>query len=154
MSDKDAQDLNILDHERARYFRVDKAKGNNSPAAKAVWRQFHNIELPNGDEVGVVMAWDYPGQGAGTAETAEAERVADHVFMQVLRRFVLTGRIASDRTGKNYAPTLFAKEPEARGAKINKVMLENAMRRLFHVGKIRAIDEGPGGRSVHKIVPA
>jgi RecA-family ATPase len=152
MSDSDAKDLGILEHERARYFRIDKAKGNNSAAAKAVWRQFQNIELPNGDEVGVVMAWDYPGQGQGTAEAAEAERAADHVFMQLLTRFTITGRVASDRGGRNYAPTLFAKEPTAKVAKVNKVMLENAMVRLFAAGKIRAVDEGSGGHRVHKIV--
>jgi hypothetical protein len=119
-----------------------------------VWRQFHNIELPNGDEVGVVTAWDYPGQGQGSEETAEAERTADHVFMQLLSRFTLTGRVASDRRGgKNYAPALFTKESEARMAKVNLVMLENAMRRLFAAGRIRAVDEGSGGRRVHKIVP-
>jgi hypothetical protein len=153
MSEKDAQDIGIPHHERARYFRVDKAKGNNSPAAKAVWRQFLNIELPNSDEVGVVTAWHYPGQGPGGIETAEAERAADHVFMTLLNRFTLQGRVASDRIGRNYAPPLFAKEAEAKVAKVGKVMLENAMRRLFAAGKIRVTEEGGAGHRVHQIVP-
>ena len=68
MAEKEASDLALQEHERAKYFRVDKAKGNYSPAIKAVWRQFINVELPNGDDVGVVTPWNYPGQGEGTPE--------------------------------------------------------------------------------------
>jgi hypothetical protein len=152
MSEKDAQDLNIPDHERVSYFRVDKAKGNNSPAAKAVWRQFLNVDLANGDEVGVLVTWNYPGQGPGSAETAEGERAAEHVFMTLLGRYILQGRNASDRPGKNYAPLLFAKEKEAKVAKANRIMLENAMRRLFDTGRIRVVKEGSSGHARHRIV--
>jgi hypothetical protein len=37
-------------------------------------------------------------------------------------------------------------------AKLNKVTLRAAMLRLFKAGKIKAIDEGSGGKTVHKIV--
>jgi hypothetical protein len=45
-----------------------------------------------------------------------------------------------------------AEEAEARMAKLNKVTLRAAMLRLFKAGKIKEIDEGSGGKTVHKIV--
>jgi RecA-family ATPase len=131
MSDKEGAELALPEFERSRYLRVDKAKGNYSPAAKAVWRKFENVELPNGDDVGVLVAWNYPGQGLSSAELAEIERTAEHVFLQLLGKFVLQGRAVSDKTRGSYAPKLFAKEPEAKMAKLNIAMLEGAMQRLF-----------------------
>ena len=57
MREKDAADVGIPEHERTAYFRVDRVKGNNSPPRQAVWRRFVNVELPNTDEVGVVVPW-------------------------------------------------------------------------------------------------
>jgi RecA-family ATPase len=153
MSEKDADTLGIPEQERARYFRVDKAKGNNSPAAKAVWRQFVSVDLPNGDEVGVVTAWELPGQGTPSAEMSEAQRKTDHVFMQILARYLTEGRVASDRpTGSNYAPRIFANEREAKVAQVSKASLTAAMRRLLDAKRITTDDRGSGGRNVHRLV--
>jgi hypothetical protein len=46
-----------------------------------VWRRFVNVELPNSDEVGVVVAWEFPGQDSPSAEMAQAERAAEAMFM-------------------------------------------------------------------------
>src|SRR5205085_5501126 len=118
-------------------FRIDRGKGNYSPAARALWRKFINVELPNGDEVGVVTAWNYPGQGLSTIETAELERTAEHVFLQLLNRYVLSGQIVSDRRKGNYAPRVFAEEQEAKLARLTQPMLEAAMRRLFATNRIK-----------------
>jgi hypothetical protein len=141
MAEKEASDLALQEHDRARYFRVDKAKGNYSPAVKAMWRQFINVELPNGDDVGVVAPWNYPGQGEATPERQEQERASDFVFLQLVDRFTLEGRIVSERSGRNYAPALFAEEAEAKVAKLNRVTLKASMLRLFKIGKIKAVDE-------------
>ena len=74
------------------------------------------------------------------------------MFLQLVDRFTLEGRIASERPGRNYAPGLFAEETEAKIARLNKVTLRAAMLRLFKAGKIKALDEGSGGKTVHKIV--
>ena len=63
MPEKEADEVGVPEHERSMYFRVDRVKGNNAPPEKAVWRRFINVELPNCDDVGVVVPWDYPGQG-------------------------------------------------------------------------------------------
>jgi len=153
MSEKEGAELGLPEFERSRYLRVDKAKGNYSPAAKAVWRKFENVELPNGDDVGVLMPWNYPGQGLSSAELAEIERTAELVFLQLLHKYLLQGRAVSDKTRGSYAPKVFARESEAKAAKVNVAMFEGAMERLFAAGKIKL--EGPayGGRP-SRLVPA
>jgi AAA domain-containing protein len=152
MTEKDAETVGIPEHDRVRYFRTDKVKSNNAPPAKAVWRRFVSVELPNGDDVGVVVAWDYPGQGAPSAEMAAAERAADSLFMQLLVRLTSEGRTVSDRAGTKFAPHVFSQEAEAKTAKIGKRPLAEAMRRLFAAKRIRVDDKGEGGHKTHFIV--
>jgi hypothetical protein len=154
MTERDAEAAGIPEHERTAYFRVDKVKGNNSPAAKAVWRRFVNVDLPNTDEVGVVVPWDFPGQGAPSEQMAAAEQAAENLFTQLLARFTLQGRLVSDRAGSNYAPLLFSREAEAKATKIGKEALAAAMRRLFAKNRIRVDASGKGGRHVHWIIAA
>src|SRR5262249_15038557 len=118
MSEREATELGFQEFERNKYVRVDKAKGNYSPAEKAVWRQFINVELPNGDDVGVLDKWTYPGQGLSPEEVAQFELIADQPFTRLLGKFRLKGRRVNDKTPNYYAPKLFAAEPEAREAKL------------------------------------
>jgi RecA-family ATPase len=145
--------VNIPEYERANYFRVDRGKGNYSPAAKALWRRFVNVELPNGDEVGVVTAWNYPGQGLSATETAELERVAEFVFLQLLNRYTLNGQAISDKRKGNYAPRVFAEEQEAKLARLTPSMLEAAMRRLFATNRIKNEMTGAGHHRGSRLVP-
>jgi hypothetical protein len=147
MTKTDAEGVGIPEVERASYFRVDRVKGNNAaPPSAAIWRKFVNVDLPNSDEVGVVVPWEFPGQGAAPSpQRAEAERRVEAVFLALLDRFTTDGRNVSDR-GPTSAPALFAKEPEARAAKLGKVPLAEAMRRLFATSKIRM---EPYGRADH-----
>ena len=68
MTAKDADAVGVQEHERTACFRVDQVKGNNAPPANAVWRRFVNIELPNGDEVGVVETWEFRPEGRGRGD--------------------------------------------------------------------------------------
>jgi RecA-family ATPase len=141
MSPKDAENAGLMELERTNYFRIDRAKANYSgPAKTATWRQFTNVDLPNGDGVGVVTPWLFPGQdGPPSPEKLEAERKAEHVFLEILRRLSLAGVFVNDR-GTHNAPHVFAKEREAKMAKVGKAALDAAMRRLFDKGKIRKED--------------
>jgi RecA-family ATPase len=141
MTPKDAENAGVMDIERTNYFRIDRAKANYSgPAKTAVWRQFVSVDLPNGDGVGVVTPWLFPGQdGKPSPERLEAERKAEYVFLEVLRRLTLAGRFVGER-GAHNAPHVFAKERETKVAKIGKAALDAAMRRLFDKGKIRIED--------------
>jgi len=138
MGPKDAENAGVMDIERTNYFRIDRAKANYSgPAKTATWRQFVNVDLPNGDGVGVVTPWLFPGQdGAPSPEKAEFERKAEHVFLEILRRLALAGRFVGER-GNHNAPYTFAKEREAKMAKVGKAALDAAMRRLFDKERIR-----------------
>jgi RecA-family ATPase len=156
MSSKDAADAGLPDIERTSYFRIDRGKGNYSPPAKtATWRRFANVDLPNGDAVGVITPWLFPGQdGAPSPEKLEAERKAEHVFLEILRRRTLAGRFVNEK-GPHSAPTEFAKEREARVAKVGKAALADAMRRLFDQKKIRLEEYATGHRNkAHRIVEA
>jgi hypothetical protein len=142
MSTKEAEASQIDDMERRSYFRVDRSKGNTSPPARvATWRQFQNVQLPNGDEVGVITPCTI-GEGAPSAEREDAARRARDVYLQLLDRYTQEGRSVGDRLGKSYAPHLFAQEPEAKKAKAGKVQLEAAQRQLFADGLIRVEEYG------------
>jgi RecA-family ATPase len=138
MSKQDAENAGLLEMERTSYFRIDRGKANYSAPAKTVtWRRFVNVDLPNGDAVGVITPWLFPGQdGVPSPERLEAERKAEHVFLEILRRRTLAGRFVNER-GPYGAPTEFAKEREAKVAKVGKAALAAAMQRLFDRGKIR-----------------
>jgi hypothetical protein len=140
MSHKDAEDAGILDIERTTYFRLDRGKGNYSPPSKtAIWRRFVNVDLPNGDGVGVVVPWTFPGvDGPPSPERLEAERKAARL-MEILRRLFLEGRFVGEHGPKN-APYVLAREREAKLARVGKSALDAAMRRLFDKGKIRLED--------------
>jgi RecA-family ATPase len=156
MSKADAENAGIDELERTSYFRIDRGKANNSPPAKAaIWRKFVNVDLPNTDEVGVVIPWEFPGAGAApTPERAEAHRKAEHVFLELLARFTLADRPVNDGAGHGNAPHVFAKEREAKMAKIGRSALADAMRRLFEAGKIKNETFGPPSRERRRIVIA
>jgi RecA-family ATPase len=77
---------------------------------------------------------------AGISDLDKAARTAavEDVFMELLGRFAVEGRNVSDKpNAPNYAPTAFAKEGEARKYRLKKPEMEQAMRDLFRVQKIR-----------------
>ena len=138
MGDKDAEAAGVDNLLRTNYFRIDRGKANYSPPAKtAIWRQFQNVDLPNGDGVGVVTPWLFPGQdGKASPERLEAEQKARHVFMEGFRRLWGEGRYLNEH-GPTSAPLVLSKEREAKLAKVKKAALEHAMRQLFDQKKIR-----------------
>ena len=153
MNEKDAEAAGCTEIERLSRFRVDRAKGNYSPAQAATWRQFVSVELVNGDDVGVVAPWNFPGQGEQTPEKAAADQKAEHVFLQLLDKFITRGTNVSANTGNTYAPAKFAEEREAKTAKVSKAALKAAMNRLLDAGRIRSEPSRSDGRS-HRLVPS
>jgi hypothetical protein len=142
MSKTEADKANIDDVDRRLHFRVDKGKANMAPPTAARWHKFVGVELPNGDDVGVATEWLFPGQDSPMAE--EANKSAEKVFLQLLVRLTMQGRKVSSSPGANYAPNVFAKEREAKAAKISKSALGDAMRRLFDEGRIQVEHDGAG----------
>jgi RecA-family ATPase len=153
MSKTEAEKAGVTEEDRVWYIRIDRGKANYvPPAIKATWYQPKSVELLNGEQVGAIAPWPFPGQDGPPSEAkTEADRCAEELFMTLLARLTLEGRTVSDRKGINYAPQLFASEKEAKTAKIGKNALADAMRRLFAAKRIRAEDSGSGGRRVHCI---
>jgi RecA-family ATPase len=153
MSGRDAEAAGCDELDRLSRFRVDRAKGNYSPAQVATWRQFVNVELINGDDVGVVAPWDFPGQGEQTPEKAAADQKAEHVFLQLLDKSLARGVNVTAGPGPTYAPARFAGEREAKTAKVSKAALKAAMGRLLDADRIRSEPYGRGDRTSHRLVP-
>jgi AAA domain len=152
MNPKDAEAAGCDEGQRLLRFRVDRAKGNYSPASAATWRQLVNVEIANGDAVGVVAPWEFPGQGAPTPEKAAADQKADEVFLHLLDKFGGRGLDVSAKVGSNYAPARFADEREAKGAKVSKTALKAAMARLLDTGQIALESTGRSDRSTPRLV--
>ena len=79
-----------------------------------------------------------PVGGISNLDKLAAEQAAQRMFLDLLNRFNSQNRNLSDKSSaNNYAPTMFAKEKEAREAGIKKAAFETAMRNLFAADKIR-----------------
>jgi RecA-family ATPase len=154
MSEKDASDAGLDEPERLKRFRVDRAKGNYSAAGAATWRQFVNVELLNGNEVGVVAPWDFPGQGEQTPERTAADQKADLVFLQILGKYTARGMRVTASYGTTYAPAQFAEEKEAKIANVGKTALKLAMKRLLDSGRITTEASGRSDRATRYLVLA
>jgi RecA-family ATPase len=152
MNEKDAEAAGCSEVERLSRFRIDRAKSNYSPAQIATWRQFISVELPNGDDVGVVALWNFPGQGEQTPEKTAADQKAEHVFLQLLDKFTARNINVSANAGPNYAPAKFAEEREAQAARVSKAALKAAMSRLLDTGRIRSEPYGRDDRASSRLV--
>jgi RecA-family ATPase len=94
-----------------------------------------------------------PVGGVTNLEKLAAEQAAQNLFLNELNRFGLQGRNVSDRpNANNYAPSVFAKEKQARDLGIKKADLETAMRNLFAADKIRVETYGPPSKTSSKLV--
>jgi RecA-family ATPase len=72
----------------------------------------------------------------GTLEKIAVERDADELFLRLLDRFTDQGRnVSHAKTSNNYAPTMFATDPDGKGKRKDFI---DAMDRLFATGKIKA----------------
>lgn len=70
-----------------------------------------------------------------------ADRHAETVFLTLLTRFNSQNRNVSPNPGQTFAPTIFSREPEAKGLKIGA--LKDAMSRLFDNNQIHVEVTGP-----------
>ncbi len=92
-----------------------------------------------------------PLPGISTLDQAARDQKADDTFLQLLRRFNDQNRNVSDKTGTSYAPALFAKEDEAKDAKLTSRALAESMRRLFKASKIRLEPYGRPSRQSFRL---
>jgi RecA-family ATPase len=105
----------------------------------------------------ITLRWNkglfLPVGGTSHLEKLAAEQAAEHLFLTLLDEFDRQGRNTSAKpTAPTYAPTLFAKEKQARERRIRKADFDAAMRSLFAGGKIRLQPYGAPSRETAKLV--
>lgn len=69
MTEEDAKTLGIEEQERRFFFRVDNDKANLAPPEAGDWYRMNNVDLDNGDSVGVACAWTPPDLFDGITST-------------------------------------------------------------------------------------
>jgi len=86
MSSEEAAQFNISDDDRLTFIRLDDAKRNMAPAAKARWFQLKEIKLgnpdetyPSGDNVGSIAAWQPPDDELANAPNLDLNRALDAI---------------------------------------------------------------------------
>lgn len=80
MTEDEAGLAGVPQDQRNFYFRTQNDKANLSPPEKAEWFRMNNVELANGDQVGVACPWKWPElfDGISTAKAMAVQRaVAD-----------------------------------------------------------------------------
>ena len=78
VSQEDAQKLGVSEHESLGIFRVDDGKANLAPpAANALYRRMHGVELPNGEYVGVCIPFKMPDlfDGVSARDARDVQRL-------------------------------------------------------------------------------
>jgi RecA-family ATPase len=108
---------------------------------------------PCGGEIGLtlrdgVFVADAPEAGGGRLDRLAGNAKAERVFLKLLRLFAEQGRHVSPTPSVSYAPTVFAKHPEAEG--MTKRALAAAMENLLTAGRIVVAEHGePSARRQH-----
>jgi RecA-family ATPase len=93
-----------------------------------------------------------PTEGPGWIDKRAAAARAEEMFLRLLARYDGQGRNVSDKnTAHSYAPTEFAKDPEAVAARIRKPAFADAMRRLFAANRIHVETYGRPSRPYTKL---
>jgi RecA-family ATPase len=78
-----------------------------------------------------------PEHGISNLDKIAQETKAEELFLSLMQRLASQGRNVSHKpTAPNYAPTVFAKETDAKQSGIRKINFEAAMSRLFNAGKV------------------
>lgn len=107
------------------------SKGNYVRPGEVARFRWHNHYL--------VRPEDLPPDVAEKLAATSRASSANLAFLKCLEAVAGQGRAVSHATGKNHAPRIFAKMPEAKG--FNQDELEAAMERLLHLGVVKGDQE-------------
>jgi RecA-family ATPase len=105
----------------------------------------------------VTLRWQnglyVPVSRQGFLDEAAANAAANDMFLDLLARFTRAGENVSNQpAARNYAPTLFAREDEAKSKHLGKAGLEAAMRRLFAAELIAVEPYGSPSRRAYRVI--
>jgi RecA-family ATPase len=87
-------------------------------------------------------------------EQAAARAAADALFLQLLERYERKGdNVSPKRTSNNFAPSVFAKTPEAKKAHFGRQQFEDALDRMIAADRVVIETYGPASRRASRLVP-
>lgn len=136
---------------RARGYFKKAAETEDDDLRVLEWRK--NNYGPVGETI--LLRWKsgvyVPEPRIGSLEMAAAERKEEELFLTLLAQFSKNGRNVSDKAGTSFAPALFAKEAEAKAAKVSKDTFTAAMGRLFAANKLHVEQYGYPSRGTFRI---
>lgn len=100
MTTEEGERAGIAPDKRGFYFRTQNDKSNLAPASSADWHRMNNVDLPNGDSVGVACPWQWPDafDGISTWHLKQVQmRVAEGEWRSDIRsKAKWVGNVVSD----------------------------------------------------------
>jgi hypothetical protein len=94
MTREEAERANIPPDQTSFYFRMQSDKANLAPPEKADWCRMNNVDLSNGDQVGVACPWQWPDlfEGVTTYHLKQAQSaIADGEWREDIRSAAWAG---------------------------------------------------------------
>jgi hypothetical protein len=136
MTNTEAAKARIDDVDRRLHFRMDDGKGNRAKPTAAKWYKIASVPLPNGDDVGVVIDWQY---------NTSVEDIPDVVCAQIQNE-VLTavGQYRAAKQSPNWIGNLIARIFRIdRNDKQGPNRISTILRLLYEKGVITATSADP-----------
>ena len=93
-----------------------------------------------------------PVAGVSSLDKLAGEAKVDDLFLTLLRKLASQNQDLSPSPSKTYAPSVFAKQPEAAG--FNSEEFARAQQRLVDEGKVKIVTIGPPSKERKRLVPA
>ncbi|NBQ13063.1 MAG: recombinase RecA [Proteobacteria bacterium] len=124
------------------YFRVQNDKANLAPPEGADWYRMNNVDLPNGDSVGVAAPWQWPDpfDGLTTWHLKEVQRRVDLEDWRIDVR-------AKDAWVGNLVAQVLDWDVEKKAGRIKDIL-----RQWFATDMLREVERADQHRKVRKFV--
>jgi RecA-family ATPase len=105
----------------------------------------------------VALRWQnglfVPERSGSALDTLARQQEVDDAFLNAMTRLIQQGLDLSPHpTANNYAPTLIAKQREAKDARMRKAELTTAFDRLLAANRIHIVIEGPASRQRKRVL--
>lgn len=141
MTEEEASAAGVPQDQKGFYFRTQNDKANLAPPENAEWFRMNNVDLANGDQVGVACPWTWPElfDGISMAKVREVQNAVDR------GRFRKDSR-AGDWVGFKVA-SILGVDPEDHKQRIISILKE-----WFRNGLLEEAEEEDEHRHVKKFV--
>jgi hypothetical protein len=117
------------------YFRVDTGKANYASAEMATWLHIAGELLPNGDDVGVVTPWHFPGALEGVLP----------VHIGQVRERAASGQYRADSRSEDWIGNLVAEVLDL-DIKDDAKHIKAILKTWFEDGTLRKVERDDAGR--------